>query len=150
MSLAPYTPTFYEGVYHHPVYKADGVTPNLDHSYKTYVKRRQFATPETAHWVAEVYKADSVDARPYLGMGEAFDAEGNSVKQYWVTIKGVDMVAGEIAYYFTQLPKDYVPEDIPNDPGMWPYDLAPELVMQYGKAEADKWVNSSIEHTDTE
>ena len=147
--MEPFTPTFYEGVYHCPAYHPDG-TPNLDKSFKTYVKRRQFATPETARWVGELYNASYVGERPYLGFGEAFDVNEQSVQQTYVTIDGVDMTAGEVAYYFTKLPKDYEPEPIPNDPGMWPYDLPDDEVMARGKAEADKWVKSSVEHTDRE
>lgn len=146
--MEPFTPEFYRDVHHYPAYQEDGITPNLDKSYRTNVKRRQFATPETAEWVAQLYKADWVGPRTYLGMGECFDANEESVKQYWMTIQGVDMVSGEVAYYFTQLPKDYEPEPIPNDPGMWPWDLPPDEVMTRGKEQADKWVQSSIEHTD--
>ena len=141
-------PKFYEGVHHYPPYKGDGQTPNLDKSYQTNVARRQFATPETAEWVARLYKADWVGPRTYLGMGEAFDENEESVKQYWLTIRGVDMVAGELAYYFSKLPADYQAPPIPNDPGMWPADLPDEEVMKRGKTECDKWVESSIQHTD--
>lgn len=146
--MEPFTPEFYEDVHHYPMYKQDGHTPNTDKSYRTNVSRRQFATPETAEWVGELYKADKVASRPYLGMGEAFDANEESVEQYYVSIQGVDITAGEIAYYFTQLPADYEPEEIPNDPGYWPADMPPDQVMIEGKKQADKWVKSSIEHTD--
>lgn len=151
--MEPYTPTFYEGVYHTPAFKGDGVTPNLDQSYKTYVSRREMATPETAHWVGQVYKADSVDAETYLGMGEAFDENGQSVKQFHVTIQGVPYVAGHIAYYFTQRkPGDDVTQEnqTRDDRGMWPSDMAPEKVMEYGKVEADKWVASGKQYQEPE
>lgn len=144
--MKPYTPEFYEGVHFYPAYKQDGKTPNLDKSFVSYVPKRQFAKPDTAAWVGEIYKADRVYPGPYLGMGEAFDAGENSVQQYHVEIRGVPMTAGEIAWYFTQRAPDADPAD--TEAGMWPHDLAPDLVMAYGKREADKWVQSTIEHTD--
>ena len=141
--MEPYTPEFLEDVHHYPMYKQDGKTPNTDKSYRTNVSRRQFATEETAQWVGREFKAQRVFPRTYLGSGEAFDANEQSVKQYAVTIGGVDLTAGEIAYYFTvQDPA------LDHDAGMWPPDLPDEERMKRGKEQADKWVASSIEHTD--
>ena len=142
--MEPYTPEFYEDVHHYPMYKQDGKTPNTDHSFRTNVARRQFAKPETAEWVGREFKAERVFARPYLGMGEAFDVNEEPVQQYAVTIQGVDMTAGEIAWYFTVRPADADPMD--QDAGMWPESLPPEEVMSRGKTQADAWVNSTLQY----
>lgn len=146
--MEPFVPEFYEDVHFYPAYRQDGVTPNMDKSFRADAQRRQFATPETAQWVGQLYNAEKVASRPYLGMGEAFDVNEESVEQYYVTIQGVDITAGEIAYYFSQIPADHIPEAIPNDPGYWPADLPIEEVMVRGKEQADKWVYSSIKDTE--
>lgn len=140
--MEPYTPQFYEDVHFYPPFKQDGRTPN-DGSYRSNVSRRQFATPDTAEWVGREFGASRVFPRPYLGGGEAFDVNEQPVQQYAVTIGGVDMTAGEIAYYFTiQDPA------LDHDAGMWPADLPYDQRMKNGKEQADKWVQSSIQHTD--
>lgn len=147
--MEPYEPQFYRDVHHYPVYKQDGKTPNTDKSYRTNVQRRQMATPETAQWVAREFKADAVFAAPYLGMGEAFDADENSVQQYHVTIDDVNFVAGEIAYYFTTQPEGYDssdPAQAGRDAGMWPPDLPDDERMRRGKVEADKWIASGLQY----
>ena len=141
--MEPYTPQFYKDVHIYPPFKQDGRTPNTDKSFRQNVSRRQFATPATAEWVGREFKADRVFARPYLGGGEAFDINEESVQQYAVTIQGVDITAGEIAYYFTvQDPA------LDHDAGMWPPDMDDDARMKAGKEQADKWVQSSIQHTE--
>lgn len=142
--MEPYTPEYYEDVHFYPAYKQDGKTPNLDKSFRSDVPRRQFAKPETAQWVGREFKADAVFPAPFLGMGEAFDVNEESVQQYHVTIKDMNFIAGEVAWYFTVRPADSDPADA--DAGMWPADLPADEVMRRGKAEADKWIATTLQY----
>ena len=142
--MEPYTPEFYEDVHHYPMYKQDGHTPNTDHSYRTNVQRREMAKPSTAEWVGREFDADKVYPKPYLGFGEAFDADEQPVQQYHVEIEGMEFVAGQIAYYFTVRPAGADPAD--RDAGMWPSDMAPDSVMIEGKRQADKWIADTLQY----
>lgn len=142
--MEPYTPEYYEDVHHYPAYKQDGKTPNTDKSFRTDVSRRQMAKPATAEWVGREFKADAVFPKPYLGMGECFDVNEESVQQYHVEIQGMDFIAGEIAWYFTVRPADADPMD--QDAGMWPENLPPEEVMWRGKQQADHFINNTLQY----
>lgn len=145
--MEPYTPQFYEDVHHYPPFKQDGKTPNDDKSFRSDVQRREFAKPETAEWVGREFDADNVFPKPYLGMGQAFDANEESVQQYYVTIQGMDFVAGHVAYYFTVRPDGVDPTDpAQRDAGMWPESLPPEEVMIRGKQQADKWIADTLQY----
>lgn len=140
--MDPFVPQFYEDVHHYPAYHPDG-SPNLDKSYRTNVQRRQFATPDTAEWVGREFNASAVFPKTYLDIGEAFDINETSVKQYMATINGHDFTAGEIAYYFTQRePGDDVSQEnqVMDERGMWPSDMPVEQVMIEGKKQADKFI----------
>jgi hypothetical protein len=145
--VEPYTPEFYEDVHHYPPFKQDGKTPNTDKSFRSNVQRREMAKPETAEWVGREFKAQEVYPKPYLGGGEAFDINEESVQQYHVRIQGVEYVAGHIAYYFTVRPEGSDPNDpAQRDAGMWPADMAPDAVMIEGKKQADKWIASGQQY----
>jgi len=146
--MDPFVPQFYENVHFYPVYKQDGKTPNTDHSYVSYAQRRQFATQTTAEWIGKEYDAEQVYAKPYLGMGVAYDINEQEVQQYMVTIQGHEITAGELAYYFTQrLPGEDVSQEnqTMDERGMWPSTMPIEQVMVEGKKAADKWLAQLVQ-----
>lgn len=145
--MEPFVPQFYESVHFYPAYKQDGKTPNTDHSFVSYVQRRQFATEATAQWVGQEFDGN-VFAKPYLDMGVAYDVNEEEVQQYMVTIQGHDFTAGEVAYYFTQRePGDDVPQEnqVMDERGKWPSDMPIEQVMVYGKQQADAWIKQTVQ-----
>ena len=142
--MEPYTPKFHWDARVYPMYKADGTTPNADHTYWTTVPAAELATKETADWVAANFGGNITD-ETYLGIGKLEDPQGNEIRQYMLNIERNGKVfhnaAGRVAWYFSVQPNDKAGDE---NAGYWKPGFDAATVMYHGKIRADQFIEAGL------
>ena len=140
--MEPYTPAFHKDMRIYPPFLQDGITPN-DGSFWTSIRPREFATWETAQWVAKEF-GGPMSPEKYPG-GNAVEGSmtGPEIPQYCVFLQGMLFPCGHLAWYFTVRAADADPAD--QDAGYWDASTDPQQVMTAGKQIADKYVSDTAQ-----
>jgi hypothetical protein len=124
-----------------PPYKLDGSLN--DGSYFTLVRKREFATDATAHWLAKEFNGQAV-LGPYAGSDSAVMRLNPPRRQWSVVIDGVLIPAGHIAWWYTLRPAAAAEGD--QEAGYWPWFAADDTRMNGAKSLAKMFVDNSVKY----